>query len=331
MTLDQHPMTDASWRDPSRPLDDRVDALIAQMTLDEKLAQLYGVWVGASDDGHGDVAPHQHDLNDDVDLDDAASVGARPAHPAVRHRSGRRRASARSRSPAPSSASSPRTGSASRRSRTRSASRASRRGARPPTRFRCRGARRSIPRSSSGCPAGSATTCARSACTRGSRPCSTSCATRAGAGSRRPSARTPTSSATIGTAYVRGLESSGVVATLKHFVGYSASRAGRNLAPVSIGRRELADVLLPPFEMAIREGGARSGDELLHRPRRRAVGRRPLTAHRAAARDVGLRRHRRRRLLRGRVPQAAARHGRHLGRGGRAPRSTRASTSSCPR
>ncbi len=44
-------MTDASWRDPSRPLDDRVDALIAQMTLDEKLAQLYGVWVGASDDG----------------------------------------------------------------------------------------------------------------------------------------------------------------------------------------------------------------------------------------------------------------------------------------
>jgi len=57
---------------------------------------------------------------------------------------------------------------------------------------------------------------------------------------------------------VRGLESAGVVATLKHFVGYSASRAGRNLAPVSIGERELADVLLPPFEMAVREGGARS-------------------------------------------------------------------------
>ena len=42
------------------------------------------------------------------------------------------------------------------------------------------------------------------------------------------------------------------IATLKHFVGYSASRAGRNLAPVSIGPRELADVLLPPFEMALR-------------------------------------------------------------------------------
>jgi beta-xylosidase len=59
---------------------------------------------------------------------------------------------------------------------------------------------------------------------------------------------------TIGSAYVRGIESTGVVSTLKHFVGYSASRAGRNLAPVSIGRRELADVLLPPFEMALRAG-----------------------------------------------------------------------------
>jgi beta-glucosidase len=62
---------------------------------------------------------------------------------------------------------------------------------------------------------------------------------------------------TIGAAYVAGLESAGVIATLKHFVGYSASRAGRNLAPVSVGPRELADVLLPPFEMALR-AGARS-------------------------------------------------------------------------
>ena len=63
--------------------------------------------------------------------------------------------------------------------------------------------------------------------------------------------------ATIGTAYVRGLQSAGVVATLKHFVGYSASRAGRNFGPVSVGPRELADVLLLPFEMAVR-AGARS-------------------------------------------------------------------------
>jgi beta-glucosidase len=62
---------------------------------------------------------------------------------------------------------------------------------------------------------------------------------------------------TLGAAYVRGLESTGIVATLKHFAGYSASRAGRNLAPVSIGPRELADVILPPFEMAL-HAGARS-------------------------------------------------------------------------
>ncbi|WP_433894761.1 beta-glucosidase family protein [Streptomyces sp. CA-111067] len=63
---------------------------------------------------------------------------------------------------------------------------------------------------------------------------------------------------TLATAYVKGLESAGVVATLKHFAGYSASRAGRNLAPVSMGERERADVILPPFEMAVRESGARS-------------------------------------------------------------------------
>ncbi|MFJ6154454.1 beta-xylosidase/alpha-l-arabinosidase [Micromonospora profundi] len=63
---------------------------------------------------------------------------------------------------------------------------------------------------------------------------------------------------TTGAAYVRGLESTGIVATLKHFAGYSASRGGRNLAPVPMGRRELADVILPPFEMALRLGGARS-------------------------------------------------------------------------
>ncbi|TDC34388.1 glycosyl hydrolase [Micromonospora sp. 15K316] len=63
---------------------------------------------------------------------------------------------------------------------------------------------------------------------------------------------------TVATAYIQGLESAGVVATLKHFVGYSASRAGRNHAPVGMGPRERADVMLPPFEMAVRESGVRS-------------------------------------------------------------------------
>jgi len=62
----------------------------------------------------------------------------------------------------------------------------------------------------------------------------------------------------LGTAYVRGLQSAGIQATLKHFAGYSASRTGRNMAPVSMGPREFADVMLVPFEMALRLGGARS-------------------------------------------------------------------------
>jgi beta-glucosidase len=62
----------------------------------------------------------------------------------------------------------------------------------------------------------------------------------------------------LGAAYVRGLEQAGIIATLKHFAGYAASRAARNHAPVSIGPRELADVVLPPFETAMHEGGARS-------------------------------------------------------------------------
>ncbi|MFE4059406.1 glycoside hydrolase family 3 N-terminal domain-containing protein [Streptomyces sp. NPDC059096] len=64
--------------------------------------------------------------------------------------------------------------------------------------------------------------------------------------------------ALTGAAYVRGLQSAGVVATLKHFVGYSNSRAGRNLAPVHAGEREIRDVLEFPFEVAVRDAGARS-------------------------------------------------------------------------
>jgi beta-xylosidase len=59
---------------------------------------------------------------------------------------------------------------------------------------------------------------------------------------------------TVASAYVTGLQESGVEATLKHFAGYSATKAGRNMAPVSMGKREFADVILPPFEMAIRAG-----------------------------------------------------------------------------
>ena len=63
---------------------------------------------------------------------------------------------------------------------------------------------------------------------------------------------------TIGAAYVKGLEDTGIVATLKHFAGYSGSKAGRNHGPVSAGPREMAEIFLPPFETALRHGGARS-------------------------------------------------------------------------
>ncbi|XAS74502.1 glycoside hydrolase family 3 N-terminal domain-containing protein [Micrococcaceae bacterium Sec5.1] len=62
----------------------------------------------------------------------------------------------------------------------------------------------------------------------------------------------------LGAAYVAGLESTGIISTLKHFAGYSASRGARNHGPVSMGAREFADTVLLPFEAALRQGGARS-------------------------------------------------------------------------
>ncbi|HEY5848150.1 MAG TPA: glycoside hydrolase family 3 N-terminal domain-containing protein [Microlunatus sp.] len=62
----------------------------------------------------------------------------------------------------------------------------------------------------------------------------------------------------VGSAYVRGLEENGIIATLKHFAGYAASQAARNHAPVRMGPREFAEVILPPFEHAVRYAGVRS-------------------------------------------------------------------------
>ncbi|MET0853524.1 MAG: glycoside hydrolase family 3 N-terminal domain-containing protein, partial [Microterricola sp.] len=245
-----------TWHDTSLPAAERVDALIDAMTLDEKLAQLYGVWVGASDEG-GDVAPHQHDLNDAVDLDELLPLGlgqltrpfgSAPVDAAV--------------------------GALS----------------------LMRTQERIVAASRFGIPAVAHEECLAGFAAWGATaypvPLSWGAsfdpelvermARRIGEDLRRVGvhqglapvldvvrdarwgrveetiSEDPQLVATIATAYVKGLESSGVVATLKHFVGYSASRAGRNLAPVSIGRRELADVLLPPFEMAVRDGGVRS-------------------------------------------------------------------------
>ena len=68
--------------------------------------------------------------------------------------------------------------------------------------------------------------------------------------------------ASMGVAFVRGLQSGdlrqGVIATAKHFVGYAASEGGLNWAPAHIGPRELREVYLHPFEAAVRVAGLRS-------------------------------------------------------------------------
>ncbi len=51
------------WRDPSRPVAERIADLLGRMTLAEKLAQLGSVWVGAADDG---FAPMQHEFSAEV-------------------------------------------------------------------------------------------------------------------------------------------------------------------------------------------------------------------------------------------------------------------------
>ena len=64
----------------------------------------------------------------------------------------------------------------------------------------------------------------------------------------------------LGTRYVKGLqgENREVLATLKHYVGHSFSEGARNHAPVHLGFRELNDVFMLPFEMAVRQASAGS-------------------------------------------------------------------------
>ena len=61
----------------------------------------------------------------------------------------------------------------------------------------------------------------------------------------------------MGVAYVEGLQGdslkTGIIATGKHFLGYSLSQGGRNWGPSSIPQRELLEVFAKPFEAAIHE------------------------------------------------------------------------------
>lgn len=244
------------WHDPALTPEARADALIDAMTLQEKISQLVGVWVGASDEG-GEVAPFQHDMEEAVDLDEllphglgqlTRPFGTAPVDPAVGALSLSR------------------------------------------TQERIAGANRfGIPAlAHEECLAGFATWGATAypvplswgatfhpeligemaaaigrdmrsvGVHQGLAPVLDVVRDTRWGRVEETIGEDPYLVGTVATAYVRGLESAGVVATLKHFAGYSASRAGRNLAPVGMGARERADVILTPFEMAVRESGVRS-------------------------------------------------------------------------
>ncbi len=61
----------------------------------------------------------------------------------------------------------------------------------------------------------------------------------------------------MGVAYVKGLQGeslkTGIIATGKHFLGYSLSQGGRNWGPSFIPPRELLEIFAKPFEAAIHE------------------------------------------------------------------------------
>lgn len=58
----------------------------------------------------------------------------------------------------------------------------------------------------------------------------------------------------MGTAYVKGMQQGENAATLKHFLGYSATSGGLNMAQTTVSPRDLRESFARPFEMAIRNG-----------------------------------------------------------------------------
>src|SRR4051794_38622704 len=75
----------------------------------------------------------------------------------------------------------------------------------------------------------------------------------------------PYLAARMGLAAVRGLQGGGrtipaghVIATLKHMAGHGQPESGTNVGPASLGERTLRDVFFPPFELAVKQGHARS-------------------------------------------------------------------------
>ncbi|MFF5144459.1 glycoside hydrolase family 3 N-terminal domain-containing protein [Streptomyces sp. NPDC013157] len=249
-------MTSAPWRDPALPAATRVDDLLTRMTLEEKTAQLYGVWVGAATDGDG-VAPLQREMTADYDWDElitlgigqlTRSFGTAPVDPALGARAlarAQRRITAAGRFGIPAIAHEECLAGFTAWQATAYPVPLAWGAAFDPPLVEELGRHIGEDLRSVGVHQGLAPVLDVVRDPRWGRVEETI-------------GEDPYLVGTIGSAYVRGLESAGVIATLKHFAGYASSAGARNLAPVRAGVREYADVTLPPFEMALREGGARS-------------------------------------------------------------------------
>lgn len=247
----------APWRDPHLPPAERVEALVSLMSLEEKIAQLVGVWVGAEASGEG-VAPHQSDMIDGTPPwaeiiryglgQLTRPFGTAPVDPVLGARSlaaSQAQIVAASRFGIPAQVHEEcLTGFAAWRA-TVYPTPLGWGAAFDPELVEEMAGRIGRSMRAAGVHQGLAPVLDVTRDYRWGR-------------TEETIGEDPYLVGTTGAAYVRGLERAGVVATLKHFAGYSASRGGRNLAPVPMGPRELADVILPPFEMALRLGGARS-------------------------------------------------------------------------
>ncbi len=246
----------APWQDVSLAPEQRVAAVIAEMTLREKVAQLYGVWVGVSSAG-GDVAPFQHEMDDAIDFDElirhglgqlTRPFGTAPVDAAVGVLSLARtqaRIVSDSRLGIPALAHEECLAGFTAWGATAYPVPLSWGATFNPEVVEAMAARIGASMRSVGVHQGLAPVLDVTRDPRWGR-------------TEETIGEDPYLVATVASAYIRGLQSAGIIATLKHFAGYSASKAGRNLAPVSIGPREFADVILPPFEMAVREARVRS-------------------------------------------------------------------------
>ncbi|MFJ8884929.1 glycoside hydrolase family 3 N-terminal domain-containing protein [Streptomyces sp. NPDC102402] len=253
---DPPPAVDGPWRDPSLSPEERVADLAARMTLEEKAAQLYGIWVGADAEGDG-VAPHQNDMVDPVDFEDITTrglgqltrpFGTAPVDPgvgAVALATAQARIVEAGRFGIPAMAHEECLAGFTAWGATAYPVPLAWGAAWDPELVAEMAHRIGSDMRSVGVHQGLAPVLDVVRDLRWGRVEETI-------------GEDPYLVATVATAYVKGLESAGIVATLKHFAGYSASAGARNLAPVRAGTREMADVILPPFEMAVREGGARS-------------------------------------------------------------------------